>query len=401
MRILYCVQRYGREIAGGAEAACRELAEHMAAGGHEVEVLTTCALDYNTWEDHYPAGVTQLNGVTVHRVPVRSPRRTDRFWPLHQRVALAGGAAAAAEQDWLRTLGPDAPAMRDWVREHGRRFDVAVCVTYMYATTALSIRAVSEEVPVVLVPTAHDEPAFWLDVYRPEFDAASAVAFLTAEEQDLARRRGMRVARSQVMGLGVDASVVGDGGAFRRRYGIGDGPLVVYLGRLDPGKGPDELHRFMVQLWDSDRTEARLAVVGQPIIELPEHPMLTVTGFVDEETKADALAAATVFAQPSYFESFSLSLCEAWVQRRPALVQRHCEVLRGQVARSGGGLAYSGFAEFDAALSRLLDDPGLRHQLGGAGRAYVEANYEWSTVTSRHVALLEQVRRHRSGPVAV
>ena len=43
MRICYVVQRYGRMIAGGAEQHCREMAERMAARGHDVEVATTCA----------------------------------------------------------------------------------------------------------------------------------------------------------------------------------------------------------------------------------------------------------------------------------------------------------------------------------------------------------------------
>ena len=39
MRILSVVQRYGDEVAGGAERHCRELATRLAARGHEVDVL--------------------------------------------------------------------------------------------------------------------------------------------------------------------------------------------------------------------------------------------------------------------------------------------------------------------------------------------------------------------------
>lgn len=391
MKILYCVQRYGEEIAGGAEAACRQIAERMSARGHEVEVLTTCALDYNTWADHYPEGVSQLGGVTVNRLPVRAPRRTDRFWPLHRRVTDGPAAALGVQHDWLRVLGPDVPSVSQWCARNAGRFDVAVCFTYLYATTGLAIRRLAEDLPVLLVPTAHDEPAFWLEVFRPEFDAASAVAFLTPEEEQLARRRGMRVRSSAVMGLGVEVSN-GDGSRFRRRYGIDAGEqVVVYLGRLDPGKGPDELFRYMSHLWEHGRTSARLVVVGQPVIELPAHPLLTVTGFVDEETKADALAAATVFVQPSYFESFSLSLCEAWMQGRPALVQRRCEVLAGQIRRCAGGLGYSSLAEFEAGLARLLDDAELRQRLGAAGRRHVRDQYGWVQVLDRHEAQLRSL----------
>ena len=54
MKILYLVQRYGAEIVGGSESACREFAEHLVGLGHEVEVLTSCARDYVEWANYYP-----------------------------------------------------------------------------------------------------------------------------------------------------------------------------------------------------------------------------------------------------------------------------------------------------------------------------------------------------------
>src|SRR4051812_31793158 len=87
MRLLYVVQRYGETIAGGAEQACRELAEHMSARGHGVEVATTCAQSYVDWADSYPAGTSELNGVVVHRFPVPRPRDFDRFGALNARMA--------------------------------------------------------------------------------------------------------------------------------------------------------------------------------------------------------------------------------------------------------------------------------------------------------------------------
>ena len=391
MKLLYCVQRYGSQIAGGAEAACRSMAERMAARGHQVEVLTTCALSYNDWADHFEPGTSTEHDVVVHRLRVRAPRVSERFVPLHERVTVGGPVAPAVQLDWLRTLGPDVPELLPWLDAHGGDYDTIAFFTYLYATSGFGVEAASVRAHTVLHPTAHDEPAFWLDVYRPMLDAAEGFAFLTVEEMQLMATRHGRVRDDELVGLGVDTAIVGDGDRFRRQFGLGDDPFVVYLGRIDPGKGPDELYRFMVSLRDQGRTEAKLVVIGEPVVELPPHPGVVFTGFVDEQVKHDGLAAATVFAQPSYFESFSLSLCEAWVQGRPALVQARCDVLRGQAARSGGGIAYTGLAEFDAALSRLLSDPRLRDQLGAAGREYVRTNYRWDDVLDRYEQLLERV----------
>lgn len=390
MKLLYCVQRYGEEIAGGAEAACRSVATRMAARGHDVEVLTTCALSYNGWADHFPAGTSKVDGIDVHRLQVRAPRRDDVFIGLHQRT-IDAPTVAAVEWDWLRTLGPDVPSLVPWLDERAADYDVVVFFTYLYATSGFGVAAASARTKTVLHPTAHDEPAFWLEVYRPMLDAADAFAFLTPEEMELMRARYGRVRSDELVGLGVDTEAVGDPVRFRQQFGLADEPFVVYLGRIDPGKGPDELFQFMVHLIDSGRLDSKLVVIGEPVMSLPSHPGVIFTGFVDEQTKHDGLAAATVFAQPSYFESFSLSLCEAWVQGRPALVQRRCDVLDGQVRRSGGGIAYTGLAEFEAALSRLLVDPVLRDELGAAGRKYVKENYAWDQVLDRYEGLLERV----------
>jgi Glycosyltransferase len=78
---------------------------------------------------------------------------------------------------------------------------------------------------------------------------------------------------------------------------------------------------------------------------------VVVTGFIDEAGKQSALAGAAALVQPSYFESFSMVLTEAWAHRRPALVQGHCAVLDGQARRSGGGIPYRSYAEFEVPWS--------------------------------------------------
>ena len=123
-----------------------------------------------------------------------------------------------------------------------------------------------------------------------------------------------------------------------------------------------------------------LVVVGEPMHEIATHQDVVVTGFVDEETLQAAVAGAVVAVQPSYRESFSLVLAEAWAEGKPALVQRACAVTNGQAQRSGGGIPYRGYAEFEAAVDLLLDSRDLGTTLGERGRRFVEAEYSWATV---------------------
>jgi glycosyltransferase involved in cell wall biosynthesis len=134
----------------------------------------------------------------------------------------------------------------------------------------------------------------------------------------------------------------------------------------------------------------KLVIVGEPVITLPPDDSIIVTGYLSESEKLDAIAGCTAFLQPSYFESFSMALTEAWSQRRPAIVQGRCDVLAGQARRSGGGIPYVGFAEFEAAVDELLTNETLADAMGQNGRDYVEKMYRWDTIMDRYDVLLEQ-----------
>ena len=74
---------------------------------------------------------------------------------------------------------------------------------------------------------------------------------------------------------------------------------------------------------------------------------------------------ALVSVSPSALESFSLVVIEAWVERVPVLVNGACGPTREHCERSGGGLWFTSYPEFEAVLERLVSDAGLRAGWGG------------------------------------
>ena len=131
-------------------------------------------------------------------------------------------------------------------------------------------------------------------------------------------------------------------------------------------------------------------MIGDPVRPLDEHPDVIRTGFVSEELKESALSGALALAQPSYFESFSMILTEAWAHAKPALVQGYCDVLAGQCRRSGGGIPYKGFAEFGVALDLLLADEASQRIVQGIADAA-----EILTPEQRTALIARMDRRHR------
>lgn len=394
MKLLFVVQRYGVDVPGGAESACRQFAERLAARGHEVEVLTSSAKSYVDWANVYRPGESEVEGVRVHRLHVRRARDQKLFHPMNSRVVFGPRPVSPfMQRRWMQAQGPELLGLERFLRDRADQFDAVAFFTYLYDPAWRGVPIAGALVPTLLHPTAHDEPPFSLPLFDQEFRHATALAFFTEEEGDLIRRRFRIDPPSDVIGIGIDIPErPGQPDRFRAAFGLGDRPYVLFLGRVDPGKGSDEIERFFRAYKDRNPGDLALVVMGETVTTPDHTDDVVVTGFVDEQVKADALAGAVALVQPSYFESFSLALCEAWAHGTPALVQGHTEVLVGQARRSGGAIPYRGFGEFEAALERLLGDDALRHALGAAGRRYVEREYRWDIVLDRYEALIEVTR---------
>ncbi|MEQ1758672.1 MAG: glycosyl transferase family 1, partial [Vicinamibacterales bacterium] len=201
MKLAFVVQRYGDTIAGGSEAHCRLLAEHLAAR-HDITVLTTCATDYVSWANDSPAGETVERGVRVIRFPVARPRALKRFADLSDLV-FAGHASREDETAWFRENGPDCPALLDHLRARGQSWDLVLFWTFRYAPSYFGLPLVAER--AVLVPTAEEDAASELAVLEDFFSLPAGYLFLTPEEKTLVTSRaGRPPAQSEIIGMGLD-----------------------------------------------------------------------------------------------------------------------------------------------------------------------------------------------------
>lgn len=391
------VQRYGEEVLGGAESFTRQMATKLAAKEHDVHVLSSCATSYIDWANVYPPGDSSLEGVTVHRLPVAWPRSRKVFFEgLNPRVmSHKRQSPYYLQREWMRQQGPYVPGLAAWLAEHSAAFDVAIFVTYLYYTTWAGMAAA--RAPVILHPTAHDEPPIYLPLFDSVFRLADGYGFLTEEEADFVRRRFGVVRPHQVTGMGLDLPDGRPAADARAALGIGEAPYVVYAGRIDPSKGAVDLYNHFVRYKAGRPGPLKLVMLGEEITRLPRHRDVVFGGYVSDQLKNAALAGALALIQPSFYESFSIVLIEAWSWGIPALVQERSEVLRGQIRRSRGGLAFAGYPEFEAALDRLVTDERLRWEMGAAGRRYVVERYSWERVLERYEMLLDRVREGRPG----
>jgi len=435
VKIAFVVQRYGAEVLGGSEHLCRLVAERLA-GSHDVDVLTSCAQDYVTWKNEYPEGSDRIRGVTVRRFASASTRDIDAFNTYSDWI-YNNPHSRADEMEWLKQQGPWCPGLIEFLRRNHQQYDVLIFFTYLYAPTVLGLEIAPAR--SVLVSTAHDEPAIRLEIFKDVFQKPAALCYLTESERRFVEIQfPERPMLEEVVGVGIDlaqqqpypripapppdeeqmpSTAGGDatepdtsaeddattldspahlrarGAVFRRRHRL-YGPMVLYGGRIDPGKGCEELIQYFTE-YVKEGGDATLVLMGSKLMALPEEPFIRFAGRLSDRERLQALEAATVVVCPSPYESLSLLALEALSVGTPVLVNARSAVLVEHCVRSNGGLYYADRDEFVESLKLLVGDDALRAALGRNGVEYVRQNYRWDVVLEKYERLFAKIRNAR------
>lgn len=383
MKIAIIVQRYGPEITGGSEHLCRLIAERLAKH-HEVDVLTTCAKDYISWKNEYPPGRTTINGVNVYRFPTSRTRNLEEFNQFSEKIYY-NPHSHEEELKWLEDQGPLSPELISFLNAMHRSYERLLFFTYLYYPTYHGLQVAPAK--SVLVPTAHDEPAIRLNIFREVFSKPYALIFNTTAEKELVGRLFSATQAQEVAGVGVDIPYRHDRRAFKRKQGLIE-EYFYYAGRIDAGKGCQELIDFYLRKRKQYPDLPLLILSGHLSMELPRDPGVIYVGYLSEQEKQEALMGAACVLIPSVMESLSLLLLESFAARTPVLVKEGSAVLKDHCIKSNGGLFYNDYDEFSASVDFLLERPHLRHLLGANGQKYVEKFYSWPKVISVYEQML-------------
>jgi len=186
--------------------------------------------------------------------------------------------------------------------------------------------------------------------------------------------------------------------SFRARHALGDGPLVLYAGRLAAAKGIDVL----LDAWVGVPAPGTLVVIGDGELrrELAQIPRVRFLGPRLRPELPVAYAAAAFAVLPSvptarFVEPWGLVCNEAMHQGRPVVASDAVGAVRGGLVRDGDtGLvvAAGDRAGLRAAIERLLEDDQLRARLGIAARAAV-APYTYDAMVEAFDRALSVARR--------
>ncbi len=371
---------------GGIPRLAYGLARALADSGDRVTVVTTDALDRDA---RLPSGQTDLGGVEVHRLRNLS----NRLAYDHQ---LFAPPAAPRLLDRL-------VAESDVVHLHG---------FWHLLNNAATAAARRHGVPVVMTPNGtllalerkQRLKALWFRALgQPVVDAVDRWIAVSRAELNQFARAGIDSERVHLVYNGLDLGEferLPDRGRFRAEQGLGERPMVLYLGKLTPRKGVDHLLAATARLGE----DAVLVVAGndmgvQEALERQAEDLalggkVRFVGLLTGEARLAALADADLLVYPSSDEIFGLVPFEGLLCGTPAVVSDDCGC--GQLvaqARAGELVRYGDPASLARAIDRLLAQPDRRRRMVARGRAFIERHFAWPTIAAQTNAVYEAACR--------
>lgn len=375
MHIVHVTPYYAPAYAyGGVTRSVEGMARALARRGHRVTVLTTDAYDRDS---AYAGPLDEVkDGVRVRRARNFSLRLRARLnlstpWGLR---ALAGEVIPEAEIVHVHEFRTVENLLVTPAAERlGKPLVVSPHGTLALGTGRSSLKQIWD---ALLSPA----------MARRFGCVTSLSAAEQAEAQALWQRWGA-AARFVVIPNGIDPAEYADlpgREAFRQRYGLGDGPVCLFMARLHPRKGVEPLIRAFRQV---AVPEARLVIAG------PDEGLLeklrglggegvVFTGYLSGAERLAALAAADLLALPAVGEGLPMGVLEAMAAGLPVLISPGCNL--PEAAAAGAGMEVEPTVEALAeALEALLSDPARRAEMGAAARRLVEARFTWDAAAGQ------------------
>lgn len=392
----------GGKETGGMNVYVRDLSRELIRRGHRVDVYTRSqdpgvprisnGLGAGARVIHIPAGpehpydkrlVYDHLPEFVDGVLAQAEADSVRYDVLHSHYWLSGAAARELRQQWdapiahmFHTLGKmkNAVAQRVEERETARRIEVET------------------------------EVARFSDLL---------IAATPVEEEQLVRFYGADPASIRVISPGVDMERFHPIPAVFAKERIAlcpDCRVILFVGRIEPLKGIDNLLRAIAQVV-GERPELREGLIvpiigGDPDLireddemarlrELREDlgigDVVTFLGAKDQDMLQFYYSAADVVVMPSDYESFGMVALEAMACGAPVIASDVGGLsFLVQHGRTGYRVPARDPRALAGRITRLLTDEGLRRRIGQRAACWAEA-YAWPRIADRIEAVYEEI----------
>lgn len=379
---------------GGIPRLVYGLARQQVREGHRVTVVTTDALD-EQHRTHTMGWDAEPTGMRVARF-----RNLSNDLAYQHQLFLPTGAgrflaSVAGEHDVIHLHGHRHLLNNLAVRE-ARRHDIPVVMTPNGTLPILERKQTAKRI--------------W-DLFVGDSVLRRCDMFIAVSRAEVAqfRKAGIGADRIHLVPNGIELEEFEprpERGSFRARLGIGDAPMVLYLGKITPRKGVAHLLDAFAQVGQKD---AHLVVAGNDMTgemsglrsrrdDLDLEGRVHFVGLLVGPDRLRVLADADVLVYPSVHEIFGLVPFEGLLSGTPVVVSGDCGC--GElVARAGAGFLVP-FGDAPALarhIDTLLGDRFVGSMMVDRGRAYIERHFAWPEVAGKTDEVYDAARRRRRG----
>ena len=330
-----------------------------------------------------------LDGVTVHRFSVEQ-RDKDAFTRVSRKLAQGMRLTLSEERTYTREM-LSSPQLLDYLKAAEAEYDLYVFLPYAFGTTFYGMQLFPDK--SVLIPCFYDEPSAYLRIFRQTYIQARGMIYHSVPEMEFAGRLYDFSGTEQIcIGIGMKTDIQGDPDGFRKAYHIDD-PFLLYAGRKTAEKNVPLLLKYFTEYKRRMQDALKLVLIGSGRTEIAEEIRSEVydLGYVTEQDKYNAMAAAVLLCQPSRKESFSRAMMESWLCGRPVLVHADCPVTREFVRSASGGLYFRNYLEFEGCVNYIRAHREQASQMGESGREFVQNGFDWETTIQAYEMFFENL----------
>jgi glycosyltransferase involved in cell wall biosynthesis len=240
-------------------------------------------------------------------------------------------------------------------------------------------------------------------------DAAGHIA-ITADEIPQFATYGVPEGSITIIPNGIDPEEFKDDRVddFRAKYGLGAVPFVLFMGRLNPAKGPDLLLRAFCNARehlaryhlvfagiDQDMSTELRAIAARYDVGDRVHFL----GYIGGRDKSRAYYAADLLAIPSRREAMSIVVLEAGIAGTPVLMTDQCGF--NAMAETGGGVIVPASVEgLENGLVDMLGNSADLKVKGQRLKAYVSRHFLWDSIIDQYIQMYEDLSGSGLDPIS-
>lgn len=379
MKILQVIQ-FLTPSRGGSVAVPYSISEELSNRGHKVTIITT---DYEFDEDY--ANSIREKGVEVIKFPCMCNLSLFLYSPL----------------------------MKNWASKNIKNYDVIHMHNFRsYQNNIIHKYAKENGVPYILQAHGSVMEFFKKKRLKMLYDFlwgnnilidASTVIAITKKELKQYYKMGVKRNNIKIIPNGInfaDFEKLPKKGLFRKKFNLcNEEKIILFLGRINEIKGLELLVRAFSEI-DENKFKCKLVIVGpddgflNKLIKISKEfnieKNLIFTGPLYGNDKIIALVDSDIFILPSIYETFPISLIEAFACSKPVIISKNCDVSESVENNMGIVVNYD-IISIKNAIENLLSDDKLSKNYGNAGRIYAKEFCNWKKIVDNFEMIYQSI----------